>query len=406
MRTILIIDDDRDVHDVYSEALSIKEYRVLSSYTGEDGLKKVEIYNPELILLDIDLGSGLTGLDVLHSLKKMKKKLPIIFISGKSGMEHDVEIEIAANVYKFFVKPIAVNELVHTIQEFFNPKLPLDNKEIRTYKSSISFKESLSGCSIESLLGQGASGEVYRASHSGVPVAIKIYKKDVLSDIEVITRFKESAIILKKIKHPNIIELFDTGITKEGNYFIIMQYFVGENVSSLLEKNGIISIPESIDIAYQIAQGLSAAHQAKLLHRDIKPSNILYNREKKIAKIIDFGVACKLGTSQDECITGTPYFMSPEQCQGSELDHRSDIYNLGATLYNMIVGTPPFYSFTDVKDVLLAHIYQPLAWPRQMSYIPNSLQKIVEKMMEKSASKRFSTMARCAEELKKIRASL
>lgn len=250
---------------------------------------------------------------------------------------------------------------------------------------------------LQEYLGGGGSGVVYKGIRGEIPVAVKILPKNILDHDEQLARFQREAKVLARIEHPNIVEVLDMGSTPAGIYFIVMRYFPGENLQKTLEKDTKLSVAEAVDVVRQVAYGMVATHALGLIHRDLKPSNILYNRKEKQVKVVDFGLAREVHAdqmiTQQGYIVGTPNYMSPEQCQGLPLDGRSDIYNLGIVLYQLVAGRLPFHKLTTMQT-FLAHINEPLNWTPQMTEaIPSGLRKVIGKMMAKEPRDRYGGMA-------------
>lgn len=395
MAIILIIEDNRRVQDFYRELLG-EEYEVLQAYNGREGLEKATNCKPDLLILDLAVPE-IDGRSLLGAIKKVNKTLPIVIVSGRSGMQDDPEIELNSQVRRFFVKPIDLDELcdaIHTILAK-KPILPCDTGGITK----------IGGCVLEHMVGEGTSGTVYKGTRLGVNVAVKILSQEAVSDVTKVARFQREAQILSQIKHPAIIQLLDMGHTSEGIYFMVMEYFPGQSLSVILENVQKISCAEAIEIVLQVADGMELAHGHGLVHRDLKPSNILYDRSRHSVKIIDFGLArkidCAQNLTQEGYLLGTPLYMSPEQCRGIEVDHRSDIYNLGVMFYEMLTGIAVFER-AQLVQIFWAHIYDPVEWPEEVSSgISPSLRRMIEKMLAKEPQDRYQSMKEIVRDLQR-----
>src|SRR5262245_65790899 len=228
------------------------------------------------------------------------------------------------------------------------------------------------------LLGEGGMGAVYLAEHPGIGrrVAVKVLHKNYTRDEHLLARFLNEARAANAIRHPNIIEILDSGMLGAGTPFLVMELLEGESLGVRLRQTGALPIATAVDFAYQTASALGAAHAKGIVHRDLKPDNLFIvpdphdtNRER--IKVLDFGIAkLQQGSVADSVKTrtgtlmGTPIYMSPEQCRGTRtVDHRSDIYSLGVILFEMLVGQPPSVS-ERFAELINLHLNVPPPSPR------------------------------------------
>ncbi len=238
-------------------------------------------------------------------------------------------------------------------------------------------------------IGSGGMAVVYRGEHTYLkkPVAIKVMLPSFSGNKELVERFFQEAETASKLDHPNIVKIFDFG-DEDGFLYLVMQYIQGDTLESILSFRGKLTVKEALSITLQVLSALDYAHEKGLVHRDIKPANIMLNSEGK-AFILDFGIAI---LAQDKRITktrvaaGTPEYMAPEQFRG-KADRRSDIYSVGAVLYEMLTGKTPF---GDAKDVYELQ-YKILREPVPPTGISDKIDKILENAMSKLPSQRFQT---------------
>jgi len=252
------------------------------------------------------------------------------------------------------------------------------------------------GCELLELIGQGGMGNLYKSRQLSLDriVAVKVLSPALSSNLEFLSRFRREARALANLLHPNIVAVHDFG--EEGDiHAIVMECVDGESVADILECSNIMAVDTSVDIVRQVADGLACAHRQGIIHCDLKPENILVTADG-VAKVIDFGLAKSLRgdamrITQDGAILGTPNYMSPEQCDGLELDARTDIYSLGATLYRMVVGVDAFDG-ENAFAIMLKHKNEPPTDPRQLNpSVPEAVAQVMLRMLEKPRERRFQS---------------
>ena len=258
-----------------------------------------------------------------------------------------------------------------------------------------------------SLLGEGGMGAVYLAEHPGIgrKVAIKVLRSELDHDPQLLIRFLNEARAANAIRHPNIIEVLDSGTTERGASYLVMELLEGESLSARIKRLSRLDERSAIEIAMQTASGLGAAHAKGIIHRDLKPDNLFVIPEESDAarervKILDFGIAKLHAMAGDSLKTrtgtlmGTPVYMSPEQCLGTkEVDHRSDVYSLGIIIYEMLAGRPPFVS-EGFGELLSMHLHEPPPSLREFApQVSAGVEFVVTRMLAKKADDRYSSMA-------------
>ncbi len=262
------------------------------------------------------------------------------------------------------------------------------------------------------LLGRGEMSSVYLAEHIRMKrrCAIKVLPAVKVRDTSYLGRFYREAEAVASLDHPNIIRAYDVDEEAEAGtqiHFLAMEYFEAQDLESLVEQQGELSIEQAVDIVRQAAEGLAHAHENGLVHRDIKPGNLLVGQDGTV-KLLDLGLARffkstdeeSLTIKHDEKVLGTADYLAPEQAVDSHaVDERADIYSLGCTLYFALVGHPPFTDGTLVQRLLAHQTKTPPSVSRLRSDVPSSLQGILDKMMEKQKEKRFQTAREVARQL-------
>jgi serine/threonine-protein kinase len=266
---------------------------------------------------------------------------------------------------------------------------------------------------IVSPLGSGGMGVVYKVEHVriGKLMAMKLLSGEFSRDPAIIRRFKREALLASRLSHPNTVQVFDYG-QADGLTYLVMELVPGVDLSRVLRADGPLPAVRVARLIVQICASLSEAHGAGIVHRDLKPENVLLVKaqdgKSEIAKVCDFGVAkLRAGNEASNDVTsvgavvGTPYYMSPEQIRGEDVDHRSDIYSLGGVIYRLLTGHPPF-SGPNPMAVFAKHLTEEPTPPSQREPtlgIPRALDAIVLRALQKQRDKRYSSVDEMQAEL-------
>lgn len=256
------------------------------------------------------------------------------------------------------------------------------------------------------ILGRGGMSVVYGGRQISLkrPVAIKVLKRDLIEESpEFVDRFNREAMILAKIVDQHIVQVYGAG-TADGNYYYAMEFVEGDDLAKKLKDGYAFSEGEIIDIGISVARALEAAWKHQVVHRDIKPSNVLITHDGQI-KVMDFGLAKALDANQTRTniIMGTPKYISPEQAMGKDCDIRSDIYSMGAVLYELATQRAPFTA-DDVTALLYKHISEPPEPPRKLNAnLSETLELIILRMLAKNPEHRYQTPIELMKDLERVR---
>ena len=255
---------------------------------------------------------------------------------------------------------------------------------------------------LEELVGAGGMSSVYRAHDRLLErdVAMKVLHEQYTADGEYVERFRREARAVAQLSHPNIVTVIDRG-EQDGRQYIVFEYVDGENLKALVDRVGPLPEGEAIELALQVARALGFAHDQGLVHRDVKPQNVLL-ADGGGAKVTDFGIARSLGVqaglTQTGTVMGTSDYIAPEQARGSRVDAQSDVYSLGAVLYELLTGEVPFRGDNFVA-VAMRHINEPPPSVReQRPELSPCVDAVVRQAMAKEPGDRFHSMDElCAE---------
>jgi len=301
-----------------------------------------------------------------------KKRAPQTFAPSVMGPVQDILLGVSP-------KPVVASEL----------KLPFD----------------IGGYRLIEKIGQGGMGSVYKATQLMLrrTVAIKLLPPQLAQNPAYVATFKQEARAAAAVNHPNVVVPIEVG-EAQGIHYLAMEFIAGESVGQWMDRMGRLPWRDAVEIAKQVAHGLETIHKQAIVHRDIKPDNILLDRANGMAKITDLGLAKRVGEngslSRNGQPVGTPYYASPEQGRAQmDIDGRSDIYNLGATLWHTIVGVPPFEG-VNAAVIMAKHITEPLPDPRSsLPECPDDLVAIIMKMMAKDRTERYANCTQVGEDL-------
>ena len=254
-------------------------------------------------------------------------------------------------------------------------------------------------------IGEGGMADVYKAKCQKLNRydAVKILKKEFINDKNLVEKFTKEATAIANLSDNNIVNVLDVGMQDDIHY-IVMEYVNGKTLKQIIREEGKLSYEKVLDYGIQIAKALDCAHRNNIIHRDVKPQNILVTNDG-VVKVTDFGIAKSPNSetiTNTSRIMGSAHYFSPEQAKGNYVDYRSDIYSFGVVLYEMVTGRLPFDAESPVS-VALKHIQEPVVPPIIIDEkIPESLNKLILKAMEKEPIKRYQNVKEILNDLSKI----
>ncbi len=255
-------------------------------------------------------------------------------------------------------------------------------------------------------VGEGGMSFVYKAKCRKLNrfVAVKILKDEFKNNEEIVRRFKKEATAIANLSNPNVVNVLDVGTQDDINY-IVMEYVEGKTLKDIIKEKGALPYEVAISIGIKVAKALECAHKSGIIHRDVKPQNILVT-EEGVVKVTDFGIAKSMDSStiaHTNSVMGSAHYFSPEQAKGTYTDYRTDLYSLGIVLYEMVTGIVPFNGDSPVT-VAVKHIQEKAIPPKNINQnIPNSLNDLIMKAMEKDPVNRYQTAKEIIGDLEKIK---
>jgi CheY-like chemotaxis protein len=427
--SVLVVDDHDTNRDILSRYLERHGHRVSTASGGRQALSLLADRPFDLVLLDIVM-PDMNGYQVLQHLKadQSLSQIPVIFISALDDTLGKVQAFRAGGV-DYVTKPFQADEVIARVENQLkisrlqkdlgrqNQELLRKNEELtqaqrRTDLVFSALAEALPGTVIDGKyrldekIGAGGFGAVYRGRHLGLdlPVAIKVFRPLPGNDTpDALERFCQEGIAASRIRHPNVVEIHDNGISSTGIAYLVMELLQGRTLAAELADSPQLPPQRTVEILLPVCQTLAEFHAAGIVHRDIKPENIYLHRGRsgEVVKLLDFGLS-KIWASPDEqthlttslgcAVAGTPAYMAPERLLDMAYDGRSDVYSLGVIMYRMLCGRAPFE--TDGNAKFAVAMLQLTAEPPSMSALnpalPPGLADLVGRMLSKDPDGRPS----------------
>ncbi len=269
------------------------------------------------------------------------------------------------------------------------------------------------------IIGGGGMGMVYRAKHSLMNriVAIKVLHRQAATSSDALKRFQVESQAASALSMPNILTVYDFGLSSQGQPYMVMDYLDGQSLDDIINAEGRLPLHRAVDVFIQICNAMEHAHEKGILHRDIKPSNVVlvnFEGQPDFVKIVDFGIAKLLNPADPNSgnltktgeVFGSPMYMSPEQWKGGTLDCRTDIYSLGAVMYRCLSGQPMF-NCPDVVQLMYNQVTElPESFASKGVLLPPEIERIVFKSLAKNPAERFQSMKELMQALRQFKASM
>jgi CheY-like chemotaxis protein len=403
--TILVVDDLPANRDLLSRRLERSGFKVLCAGGGQEALDVLRRSDVDLVLLDIMM-PGMTGLDVLRSVRlgHSAVTLPVIMVTARTESEDVVEaLALGANDY--VTKPVDYPVALARIRAHLRTRTaareatPPPEPRIPAHAGP---GTTLGGrYRLDAVIGGGSFGTVFRGRHLelGRDVAIKVLATSAGSDPEAVARFRREGASACRVQHPNAVAVLDFGVTDAGVAYLVMELLEGRSLEKELEDRGRLPPLRCAEILIPVCSALAAAHAAGVVHRDIKPSNVFLHRthQGEAPKILDFGIARIVGEQAlgqsltiDGSLLGTPAYMAPERFRRGPYGPKSDVYSVGAMLYEMLCGRLPFMpaSADPLALVALQAEEEPPPLRARHADVPPALEALVRRALSRDEAAR------------------
>jgi CheY-like chemotaxis protein len=365
---------------------------------AKDGLEAVELFRrhrPDVVTLDLTM-PRMGGLDALQIIQAEDANARVLICSAvgdkdvmRQGLQH--------GAVGYLIKPFTPDRLLGAVDVLLKRSAARQTPQRRSRQTRL-LASKLGAYRIRDLLGEGGMGAIYRAWDTGLDreVAVKILGDRYSADADVVVRFLREARALAQVRHPNVVDVYYAG-SDEGKHFFAMELLPGPDLQTLVRQRGPLPPADALNYVRQAAAGLAAAQDNGLIHCDVKPANLILGTDGKL-RLTDFGLA-QLAADRKEGplneIAGTPAFMAPEQFLIKTMDHRTDIYGLGGTLFYVLTGRSP-YKGKDCISLALQHLEKPVP---DLPKAAASLQPLLGRMMAKDMSRRPATYAELLERM-------
>ncbi len=449
VQTVLVVEDDEELRNLIALVLRDKGHSVTTVSNGFDALRSIASQKPSLMILDLMMPE-MSGEEVCKTVKEdpALSDIMVMVLSAKGDLQAKLNC-LNLGAEEFLVKPIDLEELAARVSRFLGWMNRWQAMAVKAEPSVVSEQSQVEDVShlqqktlptihismnarvdshaiqdtpkreakshygiyrLENLAGTGGMGLVYKAYDEILDryVALKVLSKEWSDSPETLAGFRREAKLIAALNHPGIAQIY-TFADEGGESYFALEWCSGGSLANLIRKQKKIELLPAIDILLQCARGMEAASLKKVVHRDIKPSNLMFDENQQI-KIVDFGIAFteRMPEKSDESkiIRGSPLYMSPEQGRGERTDHRTDIYSLGITFYQMLYGRLPF-SADSPYEWIAKHASESFPpYDNLGGEVPSRAYEMIEKMTQKDPGLRYQAYPELIKDLEKLRHEL
>lgn len=423
----LLVDDDPSSMAALSRVLRDADISVVEMSKATDALRVFLDEDFDVIVSDVQM-PDMSGVELLRAVRKSDPDISFLLISGAPDVSSALEaVQLGATEY--LTKPIAPENLLYSTLKAVS--LSRKHREQRAALQAVKAREArpvsskpapgswtgavLSGrYRIGEQIGSGGMGNVYAATREDLgdmSVAVKILHQVPGREEELFRRFRREAEIIARLNHPNIVRVFDFVAPADGPAYLVMERLEGRSLATVIAKESPLQEARAVFIATQILSALTATHKKRIVHRDLKPENVFLTSisgVSDVVRVLDFGVAKAVGIHEALHLThhgalvGTPAYMSPEQARSEEVDGRSDLYSVGALMYECLSGLPPIRA--NNPHAMLVQIQDGIPDPLDAlrPELHADLIATVERALEKRKEDRFDSAEQMLEALRPL----
>jgi serine/threonine protein kinase/FixJ family two-component response regulator len=404
-RVVLVADDHSERAELIRLQLQRVGYEVLLAPDGLQAFSMLQSTAVDAVFANISLPQ-MGGLELLRVLRQDKDLLnTALLLFAEQASSEDIAEAFQLGADDFVLTPLEFTILRARLAARIKDKAQRKNVDPAPEPMLLAGSVLANRYRLDERIGDGSFGAVYKATHIDLrrQVAIKVLQTKHLPEKEALLRFRLEGIAASRLPHPNIVNIYDYGITPEGLAFLVMEFLNGKPLSRHLDQKA--HTPERcIEIALPISDAIAFAHQNRVIHRDVKPENIYLHNSQfgEVPKLIDFGLV-KLGATAEDTgdaittlrghVLGTVSYMAPERFREKPYTGLVDVYGLGITMYEILTGRPPYASKKAPIEIAKAHLYDKIPSIRErFPYVPIELENLVLATLEKDPQKRPSAL--------------
>ncbi|MBI4953369.1 MAG: protein kinase [Myxococcales bacterium] len=395
VRTILVADDSPVVRMAIRMEFEGSEFEVVGeARNGREVVEQFRKLRPDVLVLDVNMPI-MSGLDAVRIIRADEAQVRVVVCSAAANIAPHLGPGMVSVAKPF--APGTVLEAARSLLEQRSEHSVYPTEPPPPSSRAEQMPRTLAGYRVGPLLAEGGMGLVYLGRDPGLgrEVAIKVLKSDVARNVDWVVGFLGEARAVARLNHPNVVQIYFAG-SDQGRHFFVMEHLPGPNLEELVLRQGPMTPAAALEALGAAAAGLGAAHERGIFHCDVKPSNLVFGSDGAV-KVTDFGIAVRAGQVGAGVVVGTPAFMAPEQVQGRAVDARTDFYSLGATLYFLVTGEPP-YEGDDEVETALRHLSAPVP---QSPRLPAAVNALIALLMAKSPADRPPDAAAVQEALRR-----